>query len=422
MVNKELLKRIILEYQGVAAGLRMLPRAVGLADGSGCVFVGLRRVGKSYLMCQLMAQMVEGGQQWKDFLYINFEDERLHGFDVDDFDALMLCYDELFAVRPVLFLDEIQVVTGWERFVRRLADQKYQVFVTGSNAKMLSGDIASTLGGRLMERRVYPFSFREALLAHGVAVDDNLPYSSPALLAREVEDYLAYGGMPDVVLAPKEAKRAVLSNQFNAIFFRDLVTRYGIRGESSLRTMVRKMAESVMQPLSYNRLAHVVSSAGQKIKVETISTYVDCLIETLLVFPMENMAASLGERVSVRKYYFADNGFVQLFVAMPEPHLLENLVACELHKRYGGDVYFYNHNVEVDFVVPSAGIAIQVCYNMADEETFNRETRALVRLAERNEEIRQLFIITMSEDRTITLDGRQIIVRSLARWLLEQSV
>ena len=420
MIERQLLKRIILEYQNVAKSIQYVPRYMGDMPAGGSVLVGLRRVGKSYMLYQIMSELANAGHPWESFLYLNMEDERLEQFSLADFDELKQCYEELFDSRPIFFLDEVQVIEGWEKFVRRVVDQKYTVYVTGSNAKMLSSELSSTLGGRLFEKYVYPFSFKEFLTLKGAQIQKHSEFTQEALLHKAAEEYLQYGGLAEVILSQEPLKRSIISNQFNAIFFRDLLIRHKIRGDRALRTMIRKMAESVLHPQSFARLAHVVSSSGQNIKQSTIASYVDYMIESLIIFPLENMAASISERTTIRKYYFSDNSFVKLFVANPNAHLLENLVALTLRKRFGDDLMYFNYNVEVDFVVPSQGLAVQATLEMLETSTFERECSALFKLAEwKNDVFYDLKIVTLSEERTVEYASHKIAIVPLWKWLLD---
>ena len=171
-MDKELIKGLIAEYQQFVKSVSFVKRAVTLSDNFNYVFVGLRRVGKSYLMYQQIHHLIETGISPEEILFFNFEDERIAGMDTEHLDMIKRCYEEMYSHRPIFFLDEIQIVPHWEQFVRRLADQKYRVYVTGSNAKMLSKDIATTLGGRFMIQYVYPFSFREYFIVFREGIGD----------------------------------------------------------------------------------------------------------------------------------------------------------------------------------------------------------------------------------------------------------
>ena len=155
-MTKDLIKLLISEYQSYVSGVELIPRDVEFVDGLNYVLVGLRHAGKSYLMFQRIAQLIEQGHKKEEILYFNFEDDRIDSLEVKDLDLIKTCYEEMYDSRPIFFLDEIQLVDRWEKFARRLADQKYQVYITGSNAKMLSSEIATTLGGRYMIYEVYP--------------------------------------------------------------------------------------------------------------------------------------------------------------------------------------------------------------------------------------------------------------------------
>lgn len=154
-MTKDLIKILIAEYQRYVTQVELVKRNVELQDGLNYVFVGLRHAGKSYLMFQHIAQLMEQGHKAEEILYFNFEDDRIDSLDISDLDLIKTCYEEMYDTRPIFFLDEIQLVDKWEKFARRLADQKYRVFITGSNAKMLSSEIATTLGGRYMIHEVF---------------------------------------------------------------------------------------------------------------------------------------------------------------------------------------------------------------------------------------------------------------------------
>lgn len=162
-MDTEVLKRIIKENQNFAKNVKLMYREFHFETYGNYVFIGIRRAGKSYLMFQRIQELIKSGTRKEEILYINFEDDRLINFKTEDFENLKNAYHQLYDSKPIFFLDEIQIVEGWEKFVRRLADQKYTVYVTGSNAKMLSSEIMTTLGGRFLIKDVYPFSLKEYL-------------------------------------------------------------------------------------------------------------------------------------------------------------------------------------------------------------------------------------------------------------------
>lgn len=414
MANKELYKRIVAENQQFVKTIRFFERDYSFDEGLNYVVVGLRRAGKSYLLYQQIHHFLKAGHDIDEILYFNFEDDRLVEMTLADLDDIKTAFEEMYTVRPIFFLDEIQIVDGWEKFARRLADRGYRVYVTGSNAKMLSSEIATTLGGRYSVMEVYPLTFKEYLRSDGIEINSpNAIYRNDIEISRGLVQYFQYGGLPEV--RERQDKRAWTSGLFNKIFFGDLVSRYQVRNDYALKLLVRKLAESVKQPMSYNRMATIVSTAGKKISTDTVITYIEYMKESWLLLPMENICSKLADRVSNRKYYFIDNGILNLFLTDPDTSLLENMVAVQLYKRYGEGVFFYNDNVEVDFYIPDIQTAIQVCYSLGDGVTLQRETDALLKMGNRLP-IKEKIIITRDESRT--LDDAGITVVSLRDWLL----
>ncbi|GHT75657.1 hypothetical protein AGMMS50262_11620 [Bacteroidia bacterium] len=415
-MNKELIKELILENQRFISPVLLVKRDYEVFDNQNYVFVGLRRAGKSYLLYQQIQNLLQQGHSVEEILYFNFEDDRIDSLSLSDLDLLKRTYEEIFDHKPIFFLDEIQIIDHWEKFVRRLADQKYQIYVTGSNAKMLSKEIATTLGGRFMIKNVFPYSFEEFLLANRIDIHEkNAAYRYAADIRKLMEKYFAFGGLPEIVNIPN--KREWLRSLYQKIFFGDIVARYLIRNDNALKLLVKKIAESVKQPTSFSRMANIVSSAGAKISKDTIIDYISFLKDSWLVFSIENINSKFVERESKKKYYFVDNGLLNLFLIDPPTFLLENLVAITLYKKYENEVYYYHDSVEVDFYLPEQKMAVQVCYSLRDLDTRKREINALVQIAKRWE-IDRFLIITKDEEETISEHGIEIQVIPVWKWLL----
>lgn len=416
-MTKDLIKYLISYYQEFVSQISFEKREYELEANANYVFVGLRRAGKSYLMYQHIHHLMEQGHSIEEMLYFNFEDDRIDSITISDLDLIKTCYEEMYDHCPIFFLDEIQNIKGWEKFARRLADTGYRVYITGSNAKMLSSEIATTLGGRYLIKDIYPFSFSEYLLYKKIDLSDkNARFKFRTAITKEYEEYFRNGGLPETLQMAD--KRAWISSLFNKIFFGDLVTRHQVRNDFALRIMIRKLAESVKQPTSYNRIASIASTVGKKISVDTVIDYMGYLQESWLILPYENIAAKLIDKESNRKYYFIDNGILNLFLLDPATSLLENQVAVRLRQKYGSQVYFYNKNVEVDFVVYDEGIAIQVSYSLSDPETEKREVDALLKL-NKVLPMRKLMIISKDEERDITVNDVTIQVIPVWKWLLD---
>ena len=353
-------------------------------------------------------------------LYINFEDERLDGLQVSDLNLIIEAHLEMYGKRPILFLDEIQNIEGWEKFARRLADEKYKVYITGSNAKMLSSDIQTTLGGRYITINVYPYSFREFLEVHHTAHDELslLSTESRAAVMNRFIDYFHNGGFPEGALLA--AKRNYLTSVYQKIYLGDIAARNAITNTFGLKIMIKKLAESVKQPISFNRIANIVSTTGSKLSTTSAIKYVEYAESAWLLQRINNIAAKLAEKESNSKYYFTDNGILNLFLIDGNTSLLENLVAINLIRQFGKEdaVFFYNKGVEVDFYIPEEQWAIQVSYSIKDLETKERETDALIKLS-KVLPCRRLLIITFDEESVLQIDNHsRIEVIPVWKWLL----
>lgn len=418
-MDKDVAKKIIAENQLMLKDIPLVRRNVQFAPGCNYVLVGLRRAGKSYMLYQRFAELMAEGRKAQEILYFNFEDDRLETVTLADLDLLKQAYEEMYAHRPVFMLDEIQIVDGWEKFARRLADQKYEVYITGSNAKMLSLEISTTLGGRYMVRNVFPFSFAEYLEAKGVRLPEGWQYLANTDVKREFNNYFRFGGLPELLSIDAKFRREWLSNLYNKIYFGDLIARYDIRNVLALKMLVRKLAESVKQPLSFNRLANLVSTVAGKVKQETVVDYLEHISDTCMLFAVENIAAKLQEKISTQKYYFIDNGLLNLFLLDPETALLENLVAIHLHERHADDLFFYKEKVEVDFCLLEGKTAIQVAYSLKDASTKEREVRALL-YYQRRFGGQRLLIVTMDEEGEIAAEGEVIKVVPAWKFVLTE--
>lgn len=386
MISKNVLKQVLASNRKDVENYKVIPRILPSDDFPCHVFVGVRRAGKSFLLYQKIQEMLDAGHIWDEILYINFEDDRLTQFDVSDFALILEAHAEMSEKRPMLFLDEVQNIDGWEKYARRLADTKYSVWITGSNAKMLSSEVMTTLGGRYLSVEVYPYSFKELLNINSVPYDEIslLATESRAAVLRAWNEYLNWGGLPESVNL--SVKRNYLSSTFQKIYLGDISSRNKISNPLLLHLLLKKLAESVCQPVSYNRLSHILSSVSGKITMPTVSKYIEYSEAAWLILRLRNVSAAFAEKETSCKYYFIDNGVLNLFLINGETMLLENIVALALFRNYGHDsdnerVFFYNDKIEVDFYVPEDELAIQVSYSMSQSlETFNREVNALKKL------------------------------------------
>lgn len=420
-ITKETFRTLIHEGQEEIRDVELYDRPFEFEENGRYVLVGVRQAGKSYMLYKRARQMLDAGYQLEDMVYINFDDERLMGMTADELDLILQAYQSVYNRPPVLFFDEIQNVDGWEHFARRLANKKYHVYITGSNAKMLSRDIQTILGGRFLDALIYPYSFAEYLEAKGFTLEKEWQYGSQrAMVQQAFADYMKWGGFPELLLFRN--KRNWLNGLYEKILLGDIIKRNKVKNDMALRLTMRRLAENVMQPISYNRIANLIRSTGTNIAVSSVSDYVRYAQEACILFSLENYASKFVEKETVKKHYFVDNGLQSIFLINGDTALLENLCAIHLRKRYGEELCFYNKNVEVDFLIAEEGYAVQASYSIYGEgmqDTLERETKALKQL-DAFIPLKRMVIVTYDEEGNVPLEnGKLIEVIPAWKWLLE---
>ena len=421
-MNRDTLKQILIDQKDIYLNNPLISRHYPLEENVNYCFVGIRRTGKSYMMYQQIKNLLDSNVPLSQIVYVNFEDGRLLEMTSEDLNTILEIGLELSGTenRPYLFLDEIQNIDGWEKFVRRIADMKYRVSITGSNSKMLSSEIASTLGGRFVIMNVYPYSFAEYLTANGKEKNylDTISTSDKADVLAQYNEYVTFGAFPELVGIKN--KRIYLSSIYQTVYLGDIITRNKITNDFSIKLILKKIAESITKPLSFSRLANIVKSTGTSIGKQTVINYVGYMIDSYLIFSLTNYAAKLVEKETSPKYYFIDTGLVGLMLLDCKSAQLENLVAIELIRRYGHEnVFYFENNVEIDFYIPNEKLAIQVCLQVLDDiDTRERETRAFAKLNNFIPDAKCL-IITNSEEASLEYDGISISVIPAWKWLLD---
>jgi predicted AAA+ superfamily ATPase len=372
------------------------------------VITGIRRCGKSTLMRQLSAQ-------YSDFLYINFDDDRLMDFSLPDFPALMLLFEKTSPGVKVLFIDEIQNVPGWERFIRRIHDEGYKVFLTGSNANLLSAELGTRLTGRYTTITLYPFSFRECLRFRSVSTGRITAKKKAAVLG-EFDRYLTGGGFPEYL---KYQDPEYLKRIYDDILFRDIISRYRIREVKGFRQLAHYLFTNAANAATYNALKNILGFKS----VASVRDYVGFLEEAYLVFECFRYDFSLKKQyVNEKKLYCIDTGMrnaVAFRFSDDRGRMLENLVYIELLRR-GKSVYFSRNPNECDFITEERGTvtgAIQVCFELS-RENRDRELAGLAG-AMRMHAPADGIILTYNQEETIIQDGSTIRVLPAWKWLIE---
>lgn len=421
-MNRDTIKQIMIDQKDIYLNNPLINRLYPIENNVNYCFVGIRKTGKSYMMYQQIHQLMSDGIPLSQIVYVNFEDERLLEITAADLNTILEIGLELAGAdkKPFLFLDEIQNIDGWEKFVRRMADTKYKINITGSNRKMLSSEIASTLGGRFVIMQIYPYSFSEYLIAKGKNKDylDTISTRDKAEVLAQYDEYVTFGAFPELVDITH--KRTYLRSIYQTVYIGDIITRNKITNNFAIKLILKKIAESITKPISFSRLTNIVKSTGTPLGKQTVINYVGYMVDSYLIFKIQNYAGKLIEKETAPKYYFMDTGLLGLMLLDCKSAQLENLVAIELIRRYGVEnVYYFQNNIEIDFYVPSDNLAIQVSMQVLDNmDTKERETRAFVKLKHFIPDAK-CILITNSDEASLDCEGIRIDVIPAWKWLLD---
>lgn len=418
-------------------GARVLPtitprrvRTRGI-PGKADALIGMRRSGKTWQLLGEIAAERAAGVPVGRTLYLSFEDERLMGIDASTLGGLLdawfrRCPDA--ATGPVwLALDEVQAIPGWEHFVRRILDSgRIRVAVTGSSARLLSREIATTLRGRSLATEVLPFGFDEWLVHRGIEAPTRWPPTPAerASLGHALDTYLEVGGFPEVVNLSFTDRRDVLRDYVDVVLLRDVVERHGDANVPALRRIVQRFVSSPGSTFSVHKLSQDLRSQGIGVGKDLLYAYVDHVEDAFLGFRVPIRTES--ERVRATnptKVYPVDPGLARAFASRTEPgHLLEAAIYLELRRR-GGDVTWYRtaHGYEIDFVLDGEGgpALVQVCAVIEDEATRDRELRALDEaMAELS--VREAVVVTSGERAEWQRPGGVVTAVPAWEWLLRR--
>lgn len=333
--------------------------------------IGPRRSGKTYLMYQIMKKL---GKDLEDYLYLNFEYEGLVCLKSTELHELLECYQDIYPNRkPILFLDEIQNIDGWERFVRELNDNGYTIYITGSNSKLLSKEIATELRGRTYTISVYPFSFKEYLRFKNVILKDNWVYTKQVHQIKKLFiQFFNLSGFPEVVL---ENKLDIIDEYLKSMIYRDILERYKIKNINLMRLLIQQLIKHYSQEFTIYKFNNFLKSNGYASSTSVISKYLDILTEVFFNNMINYKTKSLKKQVNYpSKNYLLDHGFINHFNSeIDKGRLLENIVLIELLRRKQ-EVFYYKNGFECDFITD--GHVIQVTYKL-EKHNEAREFKGL---------------------------------------------
>lgn len=418
-MDHETLKQIIFDQHEVIKKAQIVNRDYVFEKDVNYVLIGLRRSGKSTLLYKRVKDLIQDGVNWKQIVYINFDDERLLGFGVGDFEDILLAAEEITSEKHYFYFGEIQNIDGWEKFAIRLANAGEKVDITGSSAKMLSREVSAKLGGRYRTKIISPYSFNEFLRAKSIEKESAYSVSDRAAIANAFQEFYRFGGFPESVNSID--KREYVSNIYEKILLGDIITRNSIRNENGMKVLIKKIASTVSHDVSYTYLHNTLKSIGFSLSKDTVIDYCSYATHSFLLFALKNYYASFVDKESNSKFYFSDNGILNLFLAKDDTSLFENLVAIALHKKYEGKLYYLKSSktkIDIDFFIDEANIAVQACYSMNETKTSEREIGQLKKLDETNPGKYKLIIVTMNESKAIPLERNSIQVVKLQDFLL----
>ncbi|MBU0489516.1 MAG: ATP-binding protein [Bacteroidetes bacterium] len=376
------------------------------------IFSGIRRCGKSTLLTRIM-------EQCKDRkYYINFDDNRLINFTSDDFENLYESFIELFGEERNFYFDEIQNIDGWEHFVRRIHNEGGKVFITGSNANLLSKELGTHLTGRYVNIELFPFSFIEYLRFRKIDIQPNDLYSTRkrTIIKNAFDEYLVKGGLPEFL---QTGDTNYLSTLYDNIIYRDIVSRYNVRQERSLKELLHFLVSNIAKEHSYNSLSKLVGLSNSN----TVKEYISFAENSYLLFSVNKFDYSLKKQISnAKKIYFIDNGLanaVSFRFSENYGQQLENLVFLQL-RREGKSVFYHRGKHECDFIIQDKGkinLAVQVSQSLDSNSTRDREMRGLLEAMD-TYNLNESLILTHDEEDTIKIGDKTINVIPVWNWLL----
>jgi len=374
------------------------------------VITGVRRCGKSTLLKIF-------SKNFKKYGFLNFEDERLLNFSYKDFDSLLEIYYEIYGVDlKTFFFDEIQNVYGWEKFVSRMYGEGKKVFITGSNSKLLSSELSSSITGRHISEILYPFSFREFLDFKNYEVTETYSTKDTSLIIKYFSEFLKYGGFPEVVMSKDKDE---LIQLYQDILIKDIIVRHRLKDTKAFRELSHYLLSNICTKYSYNNLSGLLHIKSPM----SIKNYIGYLEDAYLYISIPKFDYSIKKQIANdRKVYVIDTGIynaVAFSFSENRGKVLENFALTELLRKKS-DIFYFKEKYECDFLLKTGNIitqAIQVTDNLSDINTKEREIRGLLE-AMNKFKIKDGLILTYDLFDEFKYDGKIIKALPIWHWLL----
>ncbi len=399
-----------------------------LKTNQAIVITGVRRSGKSTIMLQLAKRLIDSRTDPRDVLIINFEDYRFYDVSLELLHKIYELYlKKVVGKTRIIFLDEIHKVTGWEKFVRTILDKKEaKIIVSGSNARLITEEYATLLTGRNIKILVFPLSFREFLLFKGLKLENKLKILAERIRIKKfLDEFLRYGGFPEVVLADEGIRRKISSDYIDGIITKDVVDRHKIREKAKLNALARYYLSNISNKISFNKLKDYLN-----IPLRTVERFSYYLEEAYVVSFLKRFSFKVKEQEkAARKVYSVDTGLCNVLgfrFSKDSGKIMENVVFLELMKINANnpnfEIYYWQDTFgkEVDFVIKQRlkiKQLIQVSYDIDDIDVKKRELKALTKASEELK-CRNLLVITWDYESEEKVDNKEIRFVPLWKWLL----
>lgn len=429
---KAIFKQIILDFQEKEIPIsHTRDLAYKIIPGKALALIGMRRTGKSTLLMQMAEKLLAQKTSVQNLVYINFVDERILYANSAQFSVLLEAYYELFPEKRGqelvhFFFDEIQEITGWEAFVDRLMrTEKCQVYLSGSSAKLLSTEIATTMRGRSLSYEVFPFSFREFLRIRGIDFR-KLTSRTQSFITKAFHEYLLKGGFPEVIDEEDESTRCkILQEYYRSVLYRDLIDRHDVSSPKMLSAIMHLLANQAGCLYTINKTTQKLRSMGHQANKMEVSQAVDWMNDAYFFYPVSYYSESVAKQnTNPKKGYVIDTGMARalnLGLSQDQGQCLENLVFMELRRKHSKIFYLKDSNGhEIDFVYEEKGKPrlVQVTVSLADEKTRKREMTPLLSVMKQYD-MPEALILTMNEEELLQVERKKIRVLPVWKFLIE---
>ncbi|MBB6497288.1 ATP-binding protein [Methanococcus maripaludis] len=416
MELRDIIKSIIKEYEQREISLN--ERNITLPEtNKALAVVGIRRSGKTSILMKLF-------KETENAIFFPLDDDRVFPVTLDTLREIVKVSKEIYPDKKItFFFDEIQEIENFELVIKRLVEKEdYKVYLTGSSSKLLSKEIATQLRGRSLSVEVFPLSFKEYIDFKKITLTDVLTEQEHANILNNLENYLNYGGFPEIVLE-EENREDILKNYLDIVVYKDIIERYNVKNTDSLRLFLKFLINSNTKKVSINKLANHFKSMGVSVSKNTLYEYLSHLNDSYVIFPLKKYAYSLKESsLSLMKSYVIDNGFIKMYDFKNSSDIgkyLENAVFIELRRRglvENQELFYYEDDIgEVDFLVKQnehVSKLINVCYSL-NFENYDREIKKLVKIGKKIK-CNELYLVTFDLEKEITEDG--VLVKAIPFW------